>query len=140
MRVDECSGDVWSPRPADDSLCFRSFWSDKDAMATLSVLPMMSSPVMLRKQVRAKIAVEIPPDRMNVIGVILYVVVLDEEGWPLNPVVVRLPMLKTTGPGKVYVVESRRPQFLHPCGGNIRSHVSGVFLQQAHQDILLLSA
>jgi hypothetical protein len=92
---------------------------------------MMSSAVMVRKQVRAKIAVEIPPDRMNVIGVILYVVVLDEEGWPLNPVIVRLPMLKATGPGKVYVVESPRPQFLHPCGGNIRSHVSGVFLQQA---------
>jgi hypothetical protein len=55
---------------------------DKDAVATLSVLLMMSSLVMVRKQVRAKIAVEIPPDRMNVIGVILYVVVLDEEGWP----------------------------------------------------------
>ena len=54
--------------------------------------------VVLRQQVYAEVRSEIPPDRVNVISVVLYVVVFDEKRRALNPIVVWLTFLESPGP------------------------------------------
>jgi hypothetical protein len=53
------------------------------------------------KEVGAEIAGRIPPHGVNVIGVVLRVVVLDQESRALETVVVRAAWLVTAGPGEV---------------------------------------
>lgn len=43
--------------------------------------------VMFAQQIRAEVAIEVSPDRMNVIAVVLCVVVFDQESRPLQPVI-----------------------------------------------------
>ena len=50
------------------------------------------------QQVGAKIRMEIPPDCMNVIGVVLNVVVFDQERRSLNAIVMRLTLFEPPGP------------------------------------------
>lgn len=58
--------------------------------APASVRMVCRMPVMFLQEIDAEVAVKVPPDRMNVIDVILRIVVLDQERWPLQAVVVRL--------------------------------------------------
>src|SRR5207302_1242188 len=52
----------------------------------------------LPQEVAPEVAVEVPPDRVNVVAVVLRVVVFDEERRPLNAVVVLLPALGLARP------------------------------------------
>jgi len=47
------------------------------------------------QEVFAEIAIELPPHGVNVIGVVLSVVVLEQESWRLDAIVVPLPRLQT---------------------------------------------
>src|SRR5215203_550619 len=64
--------------------------------------------VVLCEQIQAEIAVEFPPHRMDVVGVVLRVVVLDEERRALNAVVVPLSALETAHPRKLHLAETSR--------------------------------
>jgi hypothetical protein len=63
------------------------------------------------KKIRAKVVGWIAPDRMDVVGVVLDVVVFHQEMWPLKPVVMALPLLEAACPGQMDAVESvlRKP-------------------------------
>src|SRR5205085_12026480 len=57
--------------------------------------------VMFAKEVFAEIALEIAPDRMNVVGVVLGVVVFQKEGWALNAIIVRLAFISSASPSEI---------------------------------------
>src|SRR5207249_2831005 len=59
---------------------------------------------MLPEQIPPEISLEIPPHRMNVVGIVLRVVVLDEKRGSLDPVVMLLAALGLARP--------REPDFL----------------------------
>ena len=63
------------------------------------------------QKVAPEIAAEIAPDRVNVVRVVLRVVVLDEEGRTLHPVVMLLAPFGLTRPRKPDLVDAR---FLDP--------------------------
>ena len=67
---------------------------------------------MLRQQVFAPVAVEVAPHAVNVIGVVLCVVVLDQKRAALHPVVVALTLLQAAHPGEFDPVETRLPDFV----------------------------
>ena len=54
----------------------------------------------LAQQVAPEVAVEVAPDRVDVIAVVLRVVELDQERRALHAVVVLLPALDRAGPRK----------------------------------------
>src|SRR6266404_1728845 len=94
--------------------------------------------VVPRQQVGAKIRMEIPPDRMNVIGVILNVVVFDQERRPLNPIVMRLTLFEPTGPGQENTSQASRADSVQSRCRDIRCVPQGIFTQKSHQNVLLL--
>jgi hypothetical protein len=57
--------------------------------------------IVVSQQISSKIILQIPPDRMNVIGVILRVIVLHEKRRPLNSKIVWLPQIEPTRPCKM---------------------------------------
>src|SRR5215471_7982661 len=61
--------------------------------------------VVQSQQIGSEVAGEVPPDRMDVIGVILGVVVLDQEGRTLDAIVVRLTAVRPASPGERNVPE-----------------------------------
>jgi hypothetical protein len=63
--------------------------------------------VVFAGQVLTEVSVEIPPDGVDVIGVVLRVVVLDQEGRPLDPVIVPLAGGLTASPRETNLVKSR---------------------------------
>ena len=52
----------------------------------------------LAKEVAAEVAIEVPPDRVHVVAVVLRVVELDQERRALHAVVVLLAALELAGP------------------------------------------
>src|SRR5258705_8388445 len=61
----------------------------------------------LAQQVRAEVALEIAPHRVDVVPVVLRVVVLDQKRRALHTVVVLLTALEWTGPGEANLVSAR---------------------------------
>lgn len=55
-----------------------------------ALLYLMAFSIVLLEQVRAEIAAEIAPHRVNVIGIILRVVEFNQEVWRLNAIIVRI--------------------------------------------------
>ena len=93
---------------------------------------------MQRQQVDSKIRVEIPPNRMDVIGVVLNVVVFDQERRPLNPIVMRLTLFEPTGPGQENTSQASRADSVQSRCRDIRCVPRGIFTQKSHQYVLLL--
>ena len=69
--------------------------------------------VVFPQQIFAEIPVELSPHSMDVIGVVLSIVVLEQKRGRLNPVVVALARLPSAGPSKVHALalEVRRTLF-----------------------------
>src|SRR5437899_4649072 len=67
--------------------------------------------VVRAQRVQSKIVVEVAPDGVDVVCVILRIVVLDDERRALNPVVVWLPRRAASGPGKVNLPQARLAKF-----------------------------
>ena len=80
----------------------------------------MPSPV-LPKQVSAEVALEFTPNGVDVVGAVLRVVVLDQEGRALHSVVVGLARLDATRPGEADRIGIVREQ---PASAMLR-HVVG---------------
>src|SRR5258705_13990449 len=67
--------------------------------------------VMRTKRIQTEIMIEVAPDSMDVIRIVLCIVVLDHECGPLNAIVVRLAGLTAAGPCEVDVLQSCSAQF-----------------------------
>lgn len=65
--------------------------------------------VMLLEKIAPEVALELPPDRMDVIRILADTVVLDEELRALDPVVVSLFRLGRSHPGEMNLVETGLP-------------------------------
>src|SRR5262245_56696950 len=70
--------------------------------------------VMLAQQILAEIAIEIAPDRVNVIGVVLRVVVLNQKRRALDAVVMRIAFVDSARPGKMNLVDAGVAHLLQP--------------------------
>src|SRR5688572_27790382 len=95
---------------------------------------MYSAAVMLAKQVTPEITVEVAPDRMNMIGLVLGVVVLDQERGALYPIVVRLADLELAGPGEGDLPKVRTLETASALRGDVRRHAAEVFIDQLHEE------
>jgi hypothetical protein len=88
--------------------------------------------VMIAKQVEPEISIEIAPDAVNVISVVLRVVVLDNELGCLYPVIVRTRLLFHSCPGEVQIVTGFLDLF-HACESDLLGHVVRILLKQSLQ-------
>src|SRR3954447_2717778 len=62
--------------------------------------------VMFAKQVFTEITLEVTPDSMDVIGVVLGVVVLEQESRTLDTIIVRIPLFGSARPTEIDFIES----------------------------------
>jgi hypothetical protein len=62
--------------------------------------------VVVPQRVAAEAQPRIVPDRVNVVGILLRVVVFEQQGWPVDSVIVRLTGIKRAGPGKMQVLDT----------------------------------
>ena len=69
----------------------------------------VAGPIVLGQQVLAEVAVEVPPNRVNMIGVILRFVELNQKRGRLNAVIMLVGGSRPAGPGKPDVI----PRFLN---------------------------
>src|SRR5262249_5972989 len=100
------------------------------AMATPSCVVVVGGLVVGAEQVHAEIVPRIVPDRMDVVGAILRVVVLDQERRAVQPVVVRLSGIDGAGPREAHVLGAG---VAHPAKllvGDVTAHVARVGLDQ----------
>ena len=65
--------------------------------------------IVVSEQVHTKVVLQMSPDRMNMVGIILYIVVFDKEGLTVYPVVVGLSTVVAASPGKMDLIEFRLP-------------------------------
>ena len=61
----------------------------------------------LAQQIPSEVAVEVPPDRVNVVRIVLRVVVLDQERQPLNSVVMGTAVLGFARPLERDLLDAR---------------------------------
>src|SRR5436190_15852365 len=59
--------------------------------------------VVTSQQVVAEVILQVPPDGVNVIGVVLGIVVLHQKCGSLYTIIMRLPALQIPGPGKIEI-------------------------------------
>src|SRR5260370_17385982 len=101
-----------------------------------TLLP-MTGLVMLAQQVAAEVARKVAPHRMDVVGVVLRVVELDQKRGRLNAVVMPLAGLFAARPGKVQVASGFLDLFFPRLGDLVR-HVGAIFVEQLLEDLALV--
>src|SRR6266571_3969859 len=120
-----------SPRPGGNSpeRARAGRWSD--VVVAVAVL------VVRAEEVGAEVAGRIVPHGVDVVGVVLGVVELDQHGRPVDPIVVAVTRLDRPRPGEVQALDAgfRDPPQLGV--GQIGAHVPRVLLDQA-QELLSL--
>ena len=82
---------------------------------------------MLGQHVAAEITLEVAPDGVNVVAVVLGAVVLQEEGWPEEAVVVFLAFFGTAGPGEDDLAFAGFGDFDGVSHGEFTPEATGVF-------------
>ena len=65
--------------------------------------------IVVSEQVHTKVVLQMSPDRMNMVGIILDIIVFDKEGLTVYPVVVGLSTVVAASPGKMDLIEVRLP-------------------------------
>ena len=101
---------------------------------------MRGIPVVFGQKVFAPVAVEVAPHAVDVIGVVLRVIELDQKRGALHAVVVAFAFLQAAHPGEFDLVETRLADFVEPLAclcGRLRAQVD---LNQGQQRTLLLFA
>src|SRR5437764_13778838 len=93
--------------------------------------------VMFEEQIFAKVAVKIAPDGMNMVRIVLRVVVFEKEGWTLNPIIMRLAFVETTGPSEINLIESRPLDLLEILPGQVRTNALDVAFDHLQQSASL---
>ena len=73
---------------------------------------MLLTAVVLGQRVVAEIAGEVTPHRMDVVGTILRVVVLDQRRGPVDAEVIGLARRERTGPGEAETLQALLPYAL----------------------------
>src|ERR1043166_892792 len=89
--------------------------------------------VVFSQQILAEIALKIAPDRMNVVGIVLRIVVLEQKCWTLDAIIMWLPFFRAARPAKVNLIET---SFVDPgqiLARQLRSQPLHVRLNQPHQ-------
>src|SRR5262245_51407231 len=94
--------------------------------------------VMFAQQILAEIAVEIAPDRVDVIGVVLRVVVFDQEGRALDAVIMRIAFVHAARPREIYLVEAGVAKLLRPLVGYVLRHPGKIFIDRMFDRSLLI--
>ena len=94
--------------------------------------------VVLLQQVVAEIVLEVSPDAVDVVGVVLGVVVFDQESRPLDAVVVRLSPLEAAGPREADLVDARLEDLAQVVTGQLRTQPFRVEDDDRVQQLLLL--
>ena len=94
--------------------------------------------VVLLEQVFAEVVFEVAPDAMNVVGVVLGIVVFDEEGRPLDAVVVGLTEFEAAGPGEADLVDSGFEDLGQIVGSKLGTEPLGVENDDRVDQFLLL--
>src|SRR6187551_477308 len=90
-------------------------WTTNYGLRTHSVPHVMRRVLqMLREQIRAPVSVEVSPDRVNVVRVVLRVVVFDQKRRTLDAIVVPLPARQAAHPGELHSTESGQPDAREP--------------------------
>jgi len=93
--------------------------------------------VMRAERIQAEIMIEVAPDSMDVIRIVLCIVVLDHECGALDAIVVRLAGLTAAGPCEVDIVEPRSSQFRQLLVSEFLPQAMRVDLDQVGQHFLL---
>ena len=94
--------------------------------------------VVLLEQVVAEIVFEVSPDAVNVVGVVLGVVVLDQERRPLDAVVVGHSSLDAAGPREADFVDARLEDLAQVVPSQFGAKPLGVEDDDRVQEFLLL--
>src|SRR5262249_12283546 len=93
---------------------------------------------------KSKVPVEVAPRTVDVIGRVagrvgLDIEELDDEGWSLHTISVRLARLVVlTGKGELHLVEARLLEAIQFVDGDVCRHSAGVILDELVEDLLLL--
>ena len=105
-------------------------------MWTVKVLSLVAIRVMLLKQVFSEVAIEVAPDRVNVIGVVLRVVEFDKESGRLDAIIARVAGVDSARPSEVDIPGSL-VDLCQPAISQFIRHVAGVFLHKAMSSVEL---
>ena len=95
---------------------------------------------MLAKQIFAKVVFKIPPHRVDVVIVILSIVVLEEEGWSLDAVVMAFTTFQAPSPGELHLINSSFLNFLKIVRRYISPVTVNIILDQLQQCGFLLGS
>src|SRR5215210_217189 len=91
------------------------------------------------QQILAPVVGEVPPDRVDVVGPVLGLVVLDQEAWPLHGVVVTFAWLLPAGAGEADALQTGLLD-LPPLGrGNLLAGPLDVEPNQLDQPLALVA-
>src|SRR5688572_33245707 len=112
--------------------------SGSGAHPTASVRMVRRVPVMFLEEIDAEVAVKVPPDRMNVIGVVLRVVILDQERRSLQAVVMRLAAQEPTHPREANVIQAGLAEPREARLGHSPRLGPGVLVDNREQEAALL--
>src|SRR5579864_5373854 len=93
-----------------------------------TLLP-MTGLVMLSQQVASEVSRKVAPYRMDVVGVVLGIVHLDQERGRLNAVVMPLARLLAACPGEVQAA-GRLLDLFFPRLGDLVRHIGAIFVEQ----------
>ena len=85
----------------------------------------------------AEVVVEVTINTVNVIGIILCVVVLNQERWALNEIVMRFPGLQTAGPDEVDVFPSGTVDAVQILICEASADTTNVFAHESHECVTL---
>ncbi len=82
--------------------------------------------IVFEQHILPEIIFKVATDAMNVVSVILGIVILDEQRWAVNTVIMRLPTLNASCPRKVYFLNARRESCLAVNAQNRGAHCSHI--------------
>src|ERR1700722_19907729 len=101
--------------------------------------PSVAGLVMDLEQILAEISVKVPPDGVYMVGVVLRIVVLNEESRRLYTVIVGLALFRAAGPGKINVLAGLLDLLLAGLR-DLLGHIARIVFEQRHQQRELFGA
>src|SRR6185369_11864038 len=93
--------------------------------------------VMFPERVLTEIVPQIAPNRVNVVGPVLCVVILHQKSRALDPVIMALPWFETARPGEMQVFVAGFPDLLQIGLSQFGAAALDVFLKQRQQQLPL---
>src|SRR5580765_4630205 len=106
--------------------------------ASCSGLPVPVAALVVRAQeIGAEVVPGIVPDGVDVVGVVLRIVELDQHGRPVDAVVVGMPWIDRPGPREVNALDARLPDPAEMLIGQVGTHVARVLLDELHEELPL---